>query len=101
MCMRKQFMMAVTMLAAGMMFVGNIVAQQTAQPNPPATPATKTQQSTAAKPATTATKSPTATAAKTTKPAAAKSPSAMALTTQKAKTSYAIGLNIGRSMKTN
>jgi FKBP-type peptidyl-prolyl cis-trans isomerase FklB len=85
-----------------MMLVGNVAAQQNAQPSTPATPVAKTpqaatsstgaktQQSTAAKPATGATKPST--------PTAAKSASAMTLTTQKDKASYAIGLNVGRNL---
>lgn len=96
--MRKQFILAVTILTAGMMLVGNASAQQTAQPSTAAasTTATKTRQSTTAKPATGATKPATA----TTKPstATAKSANALKLTTQKDKASYAIGLNIGRNL---
>jgi FKBP-type peptidyl-prolyl cis-trans isomerase FklB len=93
--MRKTCTIAVTILAAGMMLVGNTAAQQTAQPSAPAAPAAKTQQAApAAK-----TQQSTATASKTAKPAAAKSSSAVALTTQKDKVSYAIGLNIGRNLQ--
>ncbi len=80
--MRKLFIVAVTGVTAGMILLGVAEAQQT----PPA----KTAQSPAAK----STKPP---AAKT-QSSAAKKPAVLALTTQKDKASYAIGLNIGRSM---
>ncbi|MGB6832109.1 MAG: FKBP-type peptidyl-prolyl cis-trans isomerase [Candidatus Acidiferrum sp.] len=82
--MRKPFTIALTGIAAGMLLLGYAEAQQT----PP--PATNSQ----------------APAAKSTKPQAAKTgatvakkPTVLTLKTQQDKASYAIGLNIGRSMR--
>ncbi len=80
--MQKSFT-SLTLLAAGMM-LGTIQAQQTPAANP-TTPVAKTPSTSAAKPH-------TATTAK--KPAAP-----LALTTQKAKLSYALGMNIGAGVK--
>jgi len=88
--MQKLFTIAVAILAAGVMFVGN--AQQTSQPATAASAAPKTQQSPAPK-------TPTSTAAKTTKAPATTSAATLALTTPKDKVSYAIGVNIGRGMR--
>lgn len=90
--MRKLNTTAVTLLlAAGMMLLGNAQAQQTpASTPPPKAPAAKTGQAPAAKTPSTAAKTP-ATAAKT--------QSAPALKTQKEKASYAIGMNIGKSLQ--
>jgi FKBP-type peptidyl-prolyl cis-trans isomerase len=74
--MQKLFLAAATTLTVGILLLGTTVAQQT----PATTP----------KPATTA-KPHTATAAKSTQP--------LSLTTQKDKVSYAIGMNLGQSMK--
>jgi FKBP-type peptidyl-prolyl cis-trans isomerase FklB len=79
------------MLAAGMMLAGNATAQQT-----PASSATQGS----------ATKTPTATAAKSSQTPAAKTPdtsatksqSTLALKTDKDKTSYALGLSIGKGL---
>ncbi|MFZ0814816.1 MAG: FKBP-type peptidyl-prolyl cis-trans isomerase [Candidatus Sulfotelmatobacter sp.] len=83
--MRKSFTAAVTTLVAGILLLGNALAQQTpAATNPPAssTPATTKSQTPAAKrPAT-----------------AAKSPTALTLKTQKEKFSYALGMNTGKRM---
>jgi FKBP-type peptidyl-prolyl cis-trans isomerase FklB len=84
--MRKSFTAAVTLLAAGMLSLGNALAQQTpAATNPPAssTPATasKSQTPAAKRPAT-----------------AAKSPVGLTLKTQKEKFSYALGMNTGKRM---
>jgi FKBP-type peptidyl-prolyl cis-trans isomerase FklB len=81
--MRKLFLTAASTLSVGILMLGNIAAQQT----PAATP----KPATAAKPATTAKPHTSATAAKTTQP--------LTLKTQKDKLSYAIGMNIGQSMK--
>jgi FKBP-type peptidyl-prolyl cis-trans isomerase FklB len=79
--MRKLSVTAAATLTVGILMLGNSVAQQTpagtAKPAPAKT-------STATKPA-------SATVAKTTAP--------LTLTTQKDKVSYAIGMNIGQSMK--
>jgi FKBP-type peptidyl-prolyl cis-trans isomerase FklB len=80
--MRKLLLTAASTLSVAILMLGTITAQQT----PAATP----KPATAAKPATTA-KPHTATAAKTTQP--------LTLKTQKDKLSYAIGMNIGQSMK--
>jgi len=83
--MRKPLTTAFQLLAAGMMLLGNALAQQT----PAAPPAQPTQPAAAAKtPATAAKKAPA-----TTKPAAA-----LTLTTPKQKTSYALGMKIGSDL---
>jgi len=82
--MRKLFLTAATTLAVGILTLGILAAQQT----PPSTP----------KPATAA-KSTTAAKPHASTPAAAKGPQVLTLKTQKDKVSYAIGMNIGQSMK--
>ena len=82
--MQKPFTTAITLLAAGVMLLGNTMAEQSATSNPQQGPAAKAQ------------KAPTA---KTHHAAAAKSRNALALKTQRDKTSYAIGLNIGKSLR--
>ncbi|MGB2623589.1 MAG: FKBP-type peptidyl-prolyl cis-trans isomerase [Candidatus Acidiferrum sp.] len=81
--MRKPFRLAVTAVAAGVLLIGSARAQQT----PPASSSqtASTTKSSAAKTGTTHT--------------TARKPATLALTTQKDKASYAIGLNIGRSMR--
>src|ERR1035438_2185436 len=75
--MQKSHVTAITVLAAGIMLLGNAVAQQA----PAATPAAKSQSATTP----------------TTKPAsAAKTQPALTLKTQKDKVSYAIGMNLGK-----
>jgi FKBP-type peptidyl-prolyl cis-trans isomerase FklB len=97
--MRKSYTSTVTILAAGMMLVGNARAQQAPASNPPQAPAAKTPRAPAAKALQTpAAKAGQAPAAKSSQAPAAKSQSAQALTTQKDKASYAIGLNIGKSL---
>jgi FKBP-type peptidyl-prolyl cis-trans isomerase FklB len=91
--MRKTLTLAVTAFAAGVLVLGYAQAQQTpassAPQTPPAsssqTPGTTTPKPPAAKPGTTVAKKPTA-------------PTVLTLKTQKDKASYAIGLNIGKSM---
>ena len=91
--MRKPFTLAVTALAAGVLVLGYAQAQQTpassAPQTPPAsssqTPGTTTPKPPAAKPGTTVAKKPAV-------------PTVLTLKTQKDKASYAIGLNIGKSM---
>jgi FKBP-type peptidyl-prolyl cis-trans isomerase FklB len=102
-CMKKSFATTVTLLAAGMMLLGNAGAQQTPAANPQPAPAAKAPQAPAAKaPQTPAAKAPAAKAGQT--PAAAgKAPTAMGksaltLTTPKDKVSYAIGLSVGKSL---
>jgi FKBP-type peptidyl-prolyl cis-trans isomerase FklB len=80
--MQKSSTFVGTILTAGMMLLGTALAQQT--------PATTT--SPAPKTTTTPAKKPAA------KPGAAKTATPLALKTQKEKASYAIGLNIGRSL---
>jgi FKBP-type peptidyl-prolyl cis-trans isomerase FklB len=82
--MRKLSAVALTILGAGLGFTGVARAQQ--KPAPAAKPAPA---STAHKPATTRAHGTTA----------AKKPAPLVLNTQKQKASYAIGLNIGKSMK--
>jgi FKBP-type peptidyl-prolyl cis-trans isomerase FklB len=97
---KKLYITAVTMLAAGMT-IGNLRAQQTPAATPPQTPAAKAPQSPAAKapaPKSPAAKTGTGTAAAGKAPAT-KSQSATTLTTPKDKLSYAIGLNVGRSLQ--
>jgi FKBP-type peptidyl-prolyl cis-trans isomerase FklB len=99
--MRKPFAIAVTILAAGMMLVGNAGAQQTPASNPQQAPAASTQTAPAAKsPQSGAAKTPPAKAPATAarKAPAAKGPAGLALTTPKDKASYALGLNIGRGL---
>jgi FKBP-type peptidyl-prolyl cis-trans isomerase len=83
--MKKQFTVAVVILAAGLMLAGDARAQQTTAP------AATTQPPPAAKPQTTP-------APKTQSAPAAKSQTPPALKTQKEKDSYALGLNIGRGL---
>jgi FKBP-type peptidyl-prolyl cis-trans isomerase FklB len=83
---------AATLFAAALLLAGNSQAQQTPASNAPqapasgstAAPAAKTQKAPAAKPGTAASKSTAA---------------PLTLKTQKDKVSYAIGINIGKSMK--
>jgi FKBP-type peptidyl-prolyl cis-trans isomerase len=86
---------AVTVIAAGMMLLGNARAQQTPASTLPETTATKATTSPATKAP--ATKAGSASAAA--KAPAVKSPDAMELKTEKDKLSYAIGVNVGRSLQ--
>jgi FKBP-type peptidyl-prolyl cis-trans isomerase FklB len=89
--MRKSLTLAVTAVAAGIIALGYAQAQQT----PPAsTPKTTPPASAAQTPGTTTPKPPAAKPGTT----VAKKPAVLTLTTQKQKASYAIGLNIGKSM---
>jgi FKBP-type peptidyl-prolyl cis-trans isomerase FklB len=110
--MRKAHITTLTLLAAGMMLLGNAWAQQTPATNPPQAPPAKAPAAKAPRspvtgaPATgtpaakaPAAKTGQAPAAKTGQAPAAKSQSALALKTPKDKASYAIGLNIGRSLR--
>jgi len=87
--MKKLYITAVTILAAGMMLHGNALAQQAPASTPSPAPAAKAPLSSAAK-------SP---AAKIGQAPAAKSKSDVALGTEKDKLSYAIGVNVGRSLQ--
>jgi FKBP-type peptidyl-prolyl cis-trans isomerase FklB len=80
--MRKPFTLTVTATAAGIMILGIAQAQQTPPASTSQTPSTTTPKAPAAKPSSTV----------------AKKPTVLTLKTQKEKASYAIGLNIGRSM---
>ncbi len=92
--MRKTYKTAVTVIAAGLMLLGNARAQETPASKPPQTTAAKTTNSPA-------TKAPakTGSTAAAVKAPAAKSPDAMELKTEKDKLSYAIGVNVGRSLQ--
>jgi FKBP-type peptidyl-prolyl cis-trans isomerase FklB len=99
--MRKPFIMAVNVLAIGMMFLGNARAQQTAAPaaapqnTPPAAqqaPATNSAQPNAAK-------TQKAPAAKTGQAPTAKTWTPLTLKTDKDKASYAIGRSFGSSLR--
>jgi FKBP-type peptidyl-prolyl cis-trans isomerase FklB len=93
--MRKPITVAITLFAAGMMLLGNARAQQTPASNPQAAPAAKAPQAQAAKaPAAKTGQTPAAAG----KAPAAKRQSTLTLTTPKDKASYAIGLNIGKSL---
>jgi FKBP-type peptidyl-prolyl cis-trans isomerase FklB len=88
--MRKPFTLAVAATAAGMMILGYAQAQQTPPASTPQTPpasSSKTEPTTTPKPP-------------APKPGStvAKKPTVLTLKTQKDKASYAIGLNIGKSM---
>ncbi len=92
--MRKTYKTAVTVIAAGLMLLGNARAQETPASKPPQTAAAKT-------PTSPATKAPakTGSTAAAVKAPAVKSPDAMELKTEKDKLSYAIGVNVGRSLQ--
>jgi FKBP-type peptidyl-prolyl cis-trans isomerase FklB len=80
--MRKPYTLAVSTVAAGLMILGIVRAQQTPPTGTPQTSPTTTPKPPAAKPGSTV----------------AKKPAVLTLKTQKDKASYAIGLNIGKSM---
>jgi FKBP-type peptidyl-prolyl cis-trans isomerase FklB len=81
--MIKPLSIGVIGIAAGMILLGSAQAQQTPPASAPQTPAAKSTKPATAKPGTTA----------------AKKPAPLTLTTEKDKSSYAIGLNIGKSMR--
>ena len=81
--MRKLFLTAATTLSVAILLLATTAAQQTPASTPK--PATAAKSTTTAKPHSTA--------------PAAKSPQVLTLKTQKDKISYAIGMNIGQSMK--
>ena len=102
--MRKRLVIAINLIAASFLICGGARAQQSSTSSTqsttaakPSAPAAKPAQAPAAKPAT-GTTGATGTAAKKPAPTAAKS-TAPALTTDKEKGSYAIGLNIGKTIK--
>jgi FKBP-type peptidyl-prolyl cis-trans isomerase FklB len=80
--MRKPYALAVSTVAAGLMILGIVQAQQTPPKSTPQTPPAATPKPPAAKPGSTV----------------VKKPAVLTLKTQKEKASYAIGLNIGKSM---
>ncbi|MFZ0738603.1 MAG: FKBP-type peptidyl-prolyl cis-trans isomerase [Candidatus Acidiferrales bacterium] len=84
--MKNLFTTAVMALAAGIILAGSGMAQQAPASNSQQTPATKTQ---------------TAPASKTHPASAAKSANTLTLKTEKDKLSYAIGLNVGKSLQNN
>ncbi len=89
--MRKSLITTVSLLTAGMMLLGNALAQQT--------PAAKAQQPPAAKaqpaPAAGSQKAPAAKTGPATKP---RTTSVLTLKTQKDKLSYALGMNLGTNL---
>jgi len=89
--MQKPLITAISLLAGGIMLLGNAQAQQT--------PAAKTQQAPATKaapaPAAAAQKAPAAKTGPATKP---RTQSVLALKTQKDKVSYALGANLGMNL---
>src|SRR6266571_239616 len=88
----RNFTRVAPILAAGMMLLGSVQAQQTPAAKTEQAPAAKAQPATPAKPKAPA---PKAGAAKT---AAAKSAATTALKTPKDKFSYALGMNLGASL---
>ncbi|MGC1485250.1 MAG: FKBP-type peptidyl-prolyl cis-trans isomerase [Candidatus Acidiferrum sp.] len=88
--MRKPFTCALTSIAAGIILLAAAQAQQVPPASTPQTPAAKAAKPPAAKSASTKAKTGTT---------AARKPAVLTLTTQKDKASYAIGLNIGKSMR--
>jgi FKBP-type peptidyl-prolyl cis-trans isomerase len=88
--MRKLTITILNFLVAGMMLPGNVLAQQTPAPNAQPSPAAK------AAPAAGAQKAPTAKTGTGTKP---RTP--LTLKTQKDKTSYAVGMNVGKGLGAN
>jgi FKBP-type peptidyl-prolyl cis-trans isomerase FklB len=89
--MRKLFSLAVTIIAAGTIILGYARAQQAPASSSTQTPPASSSQTPAAK---TTSKPPAAKAGSTT----AKAPVALTLKTPKDKASYAIGMNIGKSI---
>jgi len=89
--MKKPLINAIKILAAGMLLPAHALAQQVPPPNTQQSPASNTQQAPAAK----AQKAP---AKKPGQTPASKAPAVLALNTQKDKTSYAIGMNVGKGL---
>jgi FKBP-type peptidyl-prolyl cis-trans isomerase FklB len=88
--MRKSLRFAATAVLAGVLISGSARAQQAPPASSSQSPSTSTTKPPAAKTGTTHSKTAHTTARK---------PATLTLTTQKEKASYAIGLNIGRSMR--
>ncbi len=97
--MRKLMIIAVNVLAAGMMLLGSASAQQTPTAANPQSPAAKPQSTPAAKlsqaPAAGAQNAPAAKPGQSVKP---KSQSPLVLKTGKDKVSYALGMNLGTNL---
>jgi len=90
--MSKTTFIAISLAATGLFLAASTPAQQTPAANPPSTPPA------AAKPATAA-KTTQTPSAKTGAAAIAKTPAPLALKTPTQKSSYAIGMNIGKNLK--
>jgi FKBP-type peptidyl-prolyl cis-trans isomerase FklB len=90
--MRKLTLTLVILLAAGMTLMANLQAQQTPVANPQQAPAAKTP------PAPATQKAP---AAKTNTPTRPRTQPPLTLKTQKDKTSYAVGMNVGKGLAAN
>jgi FKBP-type peptidyl-prolyl cis-trans isomerase FklB len=93
--MRKLTLTVVNLLAVGIMLPGNVLAQQTPAANPQQDPATK------AVPAPAAAGAQKAPAAKTGQAAKPRTQAPLTLKTQKDKTSYAVGMNVGKGLAAN
>ncbi len=89
--MQKPFITAVSLLTAGMMLLGNALAQQTPAAKAPQPPAAKAQPG----PPAGAQKAPAAKTGPATKP---RTQSVLTLKTQKDKLSYALGMNLGSNL---
>ena len=89
--MRKLFTLTVTVVATGILVLGHAGAQQTTAPSSTQTPPASSSQTPAAK---ATAKPPAAKTGSTT----ARAPVVLTLKTPKDKASYAIGMNIGKSM---
>jgi FKBP-type peptidyl-prolyl cis-trans isomerase FklB len=89
--MQKPLIMVASLLTAGMMLVGNGLAQQPPAASPQQPPAAKAQPA----PAAGAQKAPAAKTGPATKP---RTPSVLTLKTQKDKLSYALGMNLGTNL---
>ena len=89
--MQKPLITIASLLTAGMMLLGNALAQQTPAANPQQPPAAKAQPA----PSAGAQKAPAAKTGPATKP---RTPSVLTLKTQKDKVSYALGMNLGTNL---
>jgi FKBP-type peptidyl-prolyl cis-trans isomerase len=89
--MQKPLITIASLLTAGMMLLGNALAQQTPAANPQQSPAAKAQPA----PSAGAQKAPAAKTGSATKP---RTPSVLTLKTQKDKVSYALGMNLGTNL---
>jgi FKBP-type peptidyl-prolyl cis-trans isomerase len=89
--MPKTTFIAISVAAAGLFLAANTPAQQTPAASSPSTPPAAAKSATTAKPAQSSAAKTGATTAKT--------PAPLTLTTQTQKSSYAIGMNIGKNLK--